>query len=214
MRKALRILAGLICLGMLGVRGEENDSFRTEFAGRRNRLFRNGKAVTFADCLREQSRRYPEMEARDAVKLAYQAAYGAAHGVKDPAAAWNRFTAEYAAAAPEPGPLCEVISPDVCRIDLRAWKAAGLPEQWLFNLFCAPGEPFTDGDEVFADRCRQAEEVLPQLREPLRTFLKHYRGGPVRHSETYREKYRPSYRLVSTRYLPLLPVLVKAASLP
>ena len=112
--------------------------YTMEYTGKRTKLFRNGKTVDFSLCATEQLRRYPESKIQDLVKLAYQAAWGPAHGVADRERAWKYFSREFARAGAEDDlPLFEVISPDYCRVNLGAWKKAGLPEIWLFNMFCA-----------------------------------------------------------------------------
>ena len=74
----------LICYG----------NYTMEFAGKRTKLFRNGNPVVFAQCAEEQLRRYPESQIRDLVKLAYQSAWGPAHGVTDKERAWKYFSHE------------------------------------------------------------------------------------------------------------------------
>ena len=72
-----------------------------EYAGNRTRLFKNGKIVDFKLCAVEQMQRYPESEIQDLVKLAYQAAWGPAHGVADKERAWKYFSREFARAGTE-----------------------------------------------------------------------------------------------------------------
>ena len=45
-------------------------------------------------------------------------------------------------------------------------------------------------------------------------FVKHHRGEAVHHSREYIRRYNPSYRIVSTRFITMLPVLKAAAKLP
>ena len=130
MKKAL-LLAAVI----LGTMDICSGAYTMEFTGKRTKLFHNGDVVSFRSCAAEQLRRYPESEIRDLVKLAYQAAWGAAHGVADRERAWKYFSREFSAVMPEDLPLFEVISPDYCRVNLGAWKKAGLPPKWLFNMF-------------------------------------------------------------------------------
>ena len=97
--------------------------YSMEYTGKRTKLFCNGAAVDFVSCAKEQMARYPESEVDDLVKLAYQAAWGAAHGIADRQRAWKYFTGEFAKVDPvENQPLFEVISPDYCRLNLGAWK--------------------------------------------------------------------------------------------
>ena len=188
--------------------------YSMEYAGKRTRLFYNGTAVDFARCAKVQLERYPASEIRDMVKLAYQAAWGAAHGVADRERAWQYFSREFAAAKPENIPLFEVISPDYCRVNLAAWKKAGLPGRWLFNMFCSSAEILPDSEKLFAEYIREFGKLLGSRSRELDEFMKKYRGGAVHHSKTYREKYHPSYRLVNIRFITSFPVLAAAAGLP
>ena len=188
--------------------------YSMEFSGKRTKLFHNKRVVDFAGCAEAQMRRYPEMEARDMAKLAWQAACGAAHGVVDKERAWKSFSAEFEAAEPEDMPLFEVISPDYCRVNLRAWKKAGLPAKWLFNMFCASAETLPESGKIFDDYIRQFRVLAGKKGAELDEFMKTYRGGAIHHSAHYRKTYKPSYRLVSIRFITAFPVLLKAAELP
>lgn len=189
--------------------------YSMEYTGKRTRLFHDGKAVDFTRCAIEQMQRYPESEIQDLVKLAYQAAWGPAHGVADREQAWKYFSREFAmVSAADDLPLFEVISPDYCRVNLGAWKKAGLPEKWLFNMFCASAENLPDSRKFF-DSCIGQLGELPGIRkQDLDDFMKQYRGGAIHHSARYREKYRPAYRLVNIRFITALPILIAAAEMP
>ena len=199
------ILFFMVCYG----------GYSMEYTGKRTRLFHDGKVVDFSQCALEQLRRYPGSEIQDLVKLAYQAAWGPAHGVADRERAWKYFSREFAMA--EPGgeiPLFEVISPDYCRVNLGAWKKAGLPGKWLFNMFCASAENLPDSQRIFDNYIRQLGKLLEGKKEELDDFMKQYRGGAVHHSVHYRREYRPAYRLVNIRFITALPVLLAAAKMP
>ena len=189
--------------------------YTMEYAGSRTKLFRRGKEVDFMQCAVEQLRRYPESEIRDLVKLAYQAACGPAHGVADRERAWRYFSREFAAVGTEDDvPLFEVISPDFCRVNLGAWKKAGLPEKWLFNMFCASAENLPDSQKVFDNYISCLGKLSGKRKGELDEFMKQYRGGAVHHSAHYCKKYRPSYRLVNIRFITAFPVLLAAAEMP
>ena len=188
----------------------------TRFAGERVVLLRDGAELRFEDCLAEQLHRHGAMREEDLLKLCFQAAYGPVHILGRRAEAEKRFRSEFSAAEPRSGePLFEVISPDFVRVNLGAWKAAGLPPEWLFELFAASAHEFGDGGAVLERYLASTERMLPKglSRERFATLRRNGSGAP-HHSEAYRRAERPSYRLVSTRLLNTLPVLVKAAKLP
>jgi len=207
------LIAGLVALLLAGCAATPH--LETRFAGNRTMLLRDGAALDFAACLTEQLRLHPAMRGEDVLKLCRQAAVGPEHILGDTAAARRYFDAEFSAVEARPkAPLFEVISPDFVRVDLGAWKARGLPSEWLFNLFAASARHFDDGDAVFREYRRTAERVLPEaLRQEFRRLAPNPAAG-AHHSEAYRRAERPAYRLVDTRFVNTLPVLLAAAKLP
>ena len=94
--------------------------------------------MNFTTYLSEQLQLHPSMQPQDVLKLCYQAARGAEHLLADFSRARAWFDREYAAVPADAAqPLFEMLSPEVARVNLAAWKAAGLPEEWLFRMFAA-----------------------------------------------------------------------------
>jgi len=212
----LLLLPALFAVTAAG--GDGLDLPETRFAGERTTLLRNGAVLDFGSCLAEALRRHPAMEAEDVLKLCVQGARGPEHILGDGAGAERRFYAEFASLQPRPEePLFEVIAPDFMRLNLGAWKARQLPPEWLFRLFSASAHRFGDGDAVLAACFADAEKLLAgERRERFVRLLRQYAEHPVplHHSEAFRKAEAPSYRLVSTRFLAALPVLIRAAALP
>ena len=163
-----------------------------------------------------EAARCPLMEPRDALKLCYQAAYGAEHGIKDPNSARKYLREELKRLEPDGDrPLSEgPISPELCRVDLRAWKARGLKWQWLYAMF-----EDAVGDGKMAEKLAAAERLaaegkLPFTAREWREELAGWDGGAVSHSEAYRKAYSPAYRIVPMKYAACIPVLEKMAEQP
>ena len=170
--------------------------------------------MEFANYLKEQYKLHPSMQPQDAVKLCYQAALGAEHLLTDFGAAEKYFVEEYAAVKAAELPLCEEISAEVCRVNLAAWKAKGLPAEWLFNMFAASVRTARGKSELFKEYLATAGKVLPLA--DWQTYLEQYTaaGMPtVHHSEVYRAAEKPAYRIVDRRFTRLLPILEKIAAL-
>ena len=163
----------------------------------------------FERYFRAQYRLHPSMQAQDAVKLCYQAAYGAEHLLADLAGAEQYFENEFVATEAKEMPLCEEISPEVCRVNLAAWKAAGLPAKWLFRMFAASVHTGGGNAALLAEYLSVARRILPA--KNWETYLAAYEGGAVHHSEAYRAAEKPAYRIVHRRFLALLPILQKIA---
>ena len=175
----------------------------------------NRSHMKFANYLKEQYKLHPSMQPQDAVKLCYQAALGAEHLLTDFDAAEKYFTAEYASVEAAEQPLYEEISPEVCRVNLAAWKSAKLPGEWLFHMFTASVREQRGSRELFKEYLAVAEKTLPLA--DWQTYLDAYKaaGMPtVHHSDAYRAAEHPAYRIVDRRFVKLLPILEKIAALP
>lgn len=175
------------------------------------------------DCLRRQAAAHPAMAPQDAAKLCHQAAFGPAHLLDDPARARQALGEEFSRCTGAPGaPVFEPLSGAYCRCDIAAWKGRGLPADWLWGMFAhtaAEGPP-AGGTAVHA-ACLAAVETLAEAGElpfsaaAWRAFRRETPpAGVPRHSETYRLRERPAYRVVDALYAPLLPVLETLAALP
>ena len=150
---------------------------------------------------------------QDAVKLAYQAAFGAEHLLFDMQKARMCFNEEYAGDL-KPAPLVEKIAQDVVRVNLAAWKEANLPSDWLFDLFVLSCMPKNENqNEQFFGFLHEIEELAKSTKmlfsyEEWSVYINiHGKIGPVRHSEEYRKKEKPAYRIISGFFVRLIPIL-------
>lgn len=176
------------------------------------------------------------MEAQDAVKLCYQAAFGAEHLLRDKTAAYQYLEQEYAALEAGSGPLYEQIHPGMCRVNLGAWKREGMPLEWLFGMFVETaanppgngGQAFQDCLDIVGQLIREQSDDIAAKQptgelfvnitsEQWNGFLSDYplqRPEAVHHSEKYRQREHPAYRLVCSRFIRLFPVLQAIAKMP
>lgn len=169
----------------------------------------------------EQIKKHPSIMPRDVVKMCYQAAFGAEHLLMDVAAAKRYFDAEFASVNPRQGELFECLSDEICRVDLGAWKACGMPSEWLFRMFVASATTKQGSCERFLSYLSRVETCLTECNaafsfDEWQDYLAEYKRsemGAVHHSDRYRESEAPSYRVVNRRFLRVLPILQKAAEL-
>ncbi|MCL2620234.1 MAG: hypothetical protein FWD97_04790 [Defluviitaleaceae bacterium] len=150
--------------------------------------------------LKEQKHLHPSMKPQDAVKLCFQAAFGAEHLLGDMEKVKNYFDTEFAGVQETDGLLAEFIADDVCRINLAVWKKRGLPSKELFDLFVASAsQKRENGKETFWKYMSEAEK-LPWTDNEWQNFVEEYKKDGIRavhHSQTYREQERPAYRIIS-----------------
>lgn len=170
----------------------------------------------FEHILREQILLHPSTEPQDVVKLCYQAAFGAEHLLDDLEAAEKYFMREYEQVQPAKEPLYEQIGDDIVRMNMGVWKERELQPEWLFRMFVeTASRPSGSGKERFDTCIREAGSLAAEGfygfdRAAWEEFLRGYpldEPVPVHHSEGYRRAEEPAYRLVSGRYLRLLPLL-------
>ena len=174
--------------------------------------------MDFEIYLTEQLRKHPSMQPQDVIKACYQAAFGAEHLLSDPDGARTYLQREYDEVAALDDVLYEQISDQVCRINLSAWKAKGLPLEWLFRMFSASCKVQENAGEQFAQYLQAAERVIQSENAAFTapewaTYLRAYKqsGMPaVHHSQAYREGERPAYRIVSSLFCDALAILEKA----
>jgi len=158
-----------------------------------------------------------DLTPQDVIKRCYQAAFGAEHLLTNAAKALEYFQDEYEQTLVDEKPLAEHISPDVCRVNLSAWKRLNLDPVWLWNLFKSSVFEYSRKDvfeNYLAEASRQVRAgFYPFSYNQWEKYLYDYKGGSVHHSNEYREKYRPAYRILSGWAVDILPILEKMAGL-
>ena len=175
------------------------------------------------EIIRKHTADHPSIHPQDIIKLCYQAAFGAEHLLTDEARVRAYWEREWQAVPPMNRPLCEPISAEYSRVDLAAWKAAGLEAEWLWRMFymtaSQPGASSILNLEELFDTVTAMTETneLPFSAREWQDFLTLYRnngGGAIHHSEGYRTAEHPAYRVVHRRYTDLIPILQKIAQAP
>lgn len=191
------------------------------------------QAADWRSLFMKQAQMHPAMEPQDVYKLMFQAAFGAEHLLADKQAAYRYFIREYDGVQPREMPLYEQIQENVCRMNLGAWKQAGLPGEWLFRMFAdsvsagiIPKEEPAARYECFSQYEKTADDTIKsgifsfsekEWEDYRQSYYAKSTDGhtpyAVHHSEHYRTLEHPSYRLVNTAYLRCLPLLKKLAEL-
>lgn len=169
--------------------------------------------------------RYPHMQAQDWVKLAYQAAYGPAHAQVDEPRLVDRLQAE-AAGLPEyidpDHPVFEPIGNGLARLHLAAVRTGQLTAQTLHRLFVHTAETVGASASLYDQYLNRASQLL--LADPASVPTAHalsrwlqdtdgQKPRPVSHSDHYRIRYQPAYRVVLQAFEPLLPLFAAVEQL-
>lgn len=158
-------------------------------------------------------KRYPLMQLDDIYKLLHQAALGSAHSIDDPVAVRRRLEREAAALGPGPEePIADVISPDgkLARVHLRPYLDAGHDLGALADAFVQTAKIYPGSRDKLAKFCGCLGDLAAAGGIPFSgdRVVEHFAaiarsGYPVlRHSQAYRDAYRPAYRVVALDCLP------------
>ena len=159
--------------------------------------------------------RYPRMQLADIYKLLHQAALGAGHAVDSAQDAHARLQAELAALGSGPvEPLADRISPDgrLARVHLRPYLAARTHPAALADAFVRRAHVCPPAPDKLAKFCGCLGDLadaggIPFTRAEVTEYFDAIaaQGYPaVRHSQAFREAYRPAYRVVAIELLPAL----------
>ena len=168
----------------------------------------NGDSLqSFREVVAIHLERYPAMEIQDLYKLALQAAMGSEHAVPDRRAAAQWLEREMSSLQDSPPePFSEPLSPDgrLVRVNLRSFREQGGEMSRLLEAFVTTASRFAGSEMRLRDywgdigSMAEADEIpfdIIQVHE-LWTDLKSWGFPAVHHSASYREHYRPAYRVV------------------
>ena len=144
---------------------------------------------------------------QDVIKLCYQAVFGAEHLLFNISTAKIYFDHEFDSVEAIDGELCEMISDDVCRVNLAVAKAKGIDRDLIFNAFVSSAKIGQGENDRFIGFLEEAEEIVRSgicnfSLDEWREFLEKYKdaGMPaVHHSQRYRDAEKPSYRIVNRK---------------
>lgn len=150
---------------------------------------------------------YPELEIQDYIKFLYQSILGSAHLIANQQANYERLLAEYQQIQYDSNHLLyEEISDTLVRVHLEALPSTCLPE--VHKLFMKSIDMNPDL-EIFIEELMNSEKMIEEKKLPFelkdwKEYLTDYqkKGYPaVSHSESFRMKYHPHYRLMKKEYI-------------
>lgn len=158
-------------------------------------------------------KRYPLMQLDDVYKLLHQAALGAGHAVDDAQKARAKLEEEVRALGPAGDePIADVISPDgrLARIHLRPYLEAGHSIDALSDAFLQTAQTYPASPDKLAKFCGCLGDLtaaggMPFSRDRVVEYFNDIARSDypvVRHSQAYREGYKPAYRVVALDFLP------------
>ena len=177
---------------------------------------------TFEKYVKAQALLHPGMTPQDAVKLCFQAAFGAEHILSDKIKAMEYLREEYSRTPARDIDVFEPISEEFARCNIAAWKYKGLPIEWLFEMFCQSAWVKKDKRESlfmeYLDSVGTCSEdgTLRFDSSMWSSFIEQYLFSgikPPHHSQEYRDKEHPAYRVVDKKCSTVLPILERAIAI-
>ena len=167
--------------------------------------------------LKTQTDKYPIFEIQDLIKFLYQGLFGAEHLIsgRDTDDVRRYFYTEYQDTAPSDGPLTEMISDDYSRAHISPYKDIGADPEYLFRIFLRSAESASFDSEKMKNALSEIRSEFdgygfPFSKSAFEGYCREYeeKGCPsVHHSQSFRDAYHPSYRIINNVYLNALKLL-------
>lgn len=165
--------------------------------------------------LSEHYQKYPCLQVTDIFKYIFQSSFGCEHMVSslDFVTDYIRRESENCADSEE---LVDTLDGAYARVHLSYLKR-GLSTDTLAKLFFMSAKSEPNGKSELEQKLLVARELVLEGKLPFSacdfdTSVETWKvmGYPaVHHSEAFREKYKPSYRVVADKYVPFLPLFAK-----
>lgn len=168
----------------------------------------------FEDIIIEHTKKYPEMQISDLVKLVFQSEFGGGHMIANPSDSLSRLYKEYDGLPETKLPvLSDRIGNGLVRLHLPGIDAH-VSLETVNRFFVNTAAQVNRDTACFEEKLEKLRELciqgaVPFSKEALDTYLSLYRrqGYPVvHHSAVYKKHYHPAYRVVSEDYIYYMPV--------
>lgn len=159
---------------------------------------------------------YPKLQPQDIFKFLYQSAFGCEHFVASIKDATDFIEEEYNGLPVNASADIEELDGDYSRVPL-SYITNGLSAHTFARLFVTSAKSEQNGMARLLQKITVAQELvgdglLPFSKKEFDKALLQWKekGYPaVHHSDTFKECYRPHYRVISNRYIPFIPLFNK-----
>ncbi len=163
------------------------------------------------ELLMQHAKAYPGLQIQDIFKFIHQSAFGCEHFVASLEKATAFIEKEYESGVRQA--QIEPLDGDYCRVPLWVLRQ-GLRAETLGKLFVASAKREENGQTALAEKLETARELvkeglLPFAQAEFEEALAQWaaQGYPaVHHSDSFREKYHPAYRVINKHFIPFLPL--------
>lgn len=167
-----------------------------------------------AELLVNHFNKYPKMHMTDLFKYLYQSSFGCGHSVTDLEKVTEWVRREYSGVKEVGDDTPEELDGGFYRLPL-SYLNGGMSAETLGKLFYLSAQKQYDGLSGLTKRLKIARNLMEEGRIKLspEVFDKaHYDWcvegyTAIHHSDRFRTEYNPAYRVISSEYIPYLPLL-------
>lgn len=157
--------------------------------------------------------KYPNIEPWDIFKYIFQSSFGCEHMVSDEISALEYIKQEYKLVSKTEVPYIEPLDGEYSRVYLSCLNDGLLPET-LSKIFCLSSKKEQDGKTLLKQKIEVvkklvADGTLPFEQNRFSKCLDEWKNSgysSVHHSDAFRSRYRPFYRVISNKYVDFLRV--------
>ncbi len=154
---------------------------------------------------------YPELQIQDVFKFLYQSSFGCEHLISSLEKVTEYISKEYDLSDGDSSIKIEALDGDYSRVYLSCLRG-GLNVNTFGKLFFLSAKTETDGLANLENKIEVAkslvfEGLLPFSAAEFEGAVSEWKenGYPaVHHSDVFREKYKPAYRLIANEFIPFL----------
>lgn len=163
----------------------------------------------------EQIKKHPQSEITDVVKLVFQNEFGGGHLIKDEDFSLKRIISELNSTTPNTDiQLTEDIGNGIVRLNFNALTDK-ISAEAINKCFILSAQEIQGNINSFEMKLTKLQELcednmMPFSKEELIKYISKYKemGYPaVSHSETYKNAYSPSYRIMKKEYADILELI-------
>lgn len=166
--------------------------------------------------IRRHLEKYPQLELQDLFKYIFQSSFGCEHMISSLDSISAYLIEEYKKIDHSQKAEIDPLDGDYSRVYLSI-ISEGLSPSTLAKIFFLSSKQETDGRHALMSKLSALQEMVANAELPFTlnefdTLSKewHDQGYPaIHHSQTFRNKYHPAYRVIANRYVDILPHLIE-----
>lgn len=161
--------------------------------------------------LLEHYHKYPKLQIQDLFKFIYQSSFGCEHLVTDLVGATEYIKKEYELIDKDEEPYIDPLDGDYSRVSI-SYLNKELSLETFAKIFVASSKKEINGLSNLLKKIKVIKELvdkglLPFDKDEFEKCLLEWKekGYPaIHHSNIFRENYKPSYRVISNEFIPIV----------